>query len=208
MDEKLAALRPGHRLLGGTDRRFCSLYPLHEQLLSQAIRVLHEFVVVPFADFADARELLETERPSRFTKGLERVLGLARQDDIAHELQEIVFANDVGKVTSDAHGDSGGLFGEFLPLFRQTVATGRGKRSLIFLKQTLVLGGPREESHAQIPEALVFRLGLVVLERLEECPVHGHRIRHLTSEKVSTALHGSLRLVDGRTIVQFAGRYF
>src|SRR5690349_4969742 len=79
-------------------RRITRAHVLHEQLLSETVRLLGVVIVIALALLANLRESLNAQRSARFAERLERVFALTRRDDVTDEPKEIVFAWRVGQV--------------------------------------------------------------------------------------------------------------
>src|SRR5687768_4111065 len=156
---------------------------LDEHLLGELVGFLDELVVMPLSHFTDLRELRKSQRASRFTECLERVLGLASQYDVPDEPDEVALLHDVRQIASRAESHGGGLLGQSVP---------RTERRLVFLKHALMLQCLRNEASAQLAIARVSRLGLVILDGLCKGAMHEHRVGYLALQKVDTAFHGSL----------------
>src|SRR5690242_11139823 len=98
-------LRRAEVLLGARRRDDHVLGPagvLDEHLLHEPVRFLHILVVMALTDVTDVGELLNPKLATAFTECLERILRLARHDDVAHEAKEIALTGRVGEILRHA----------------------------------------------------------------------------------------------------------
>ena len=79
---------------------------LDEDLLNEAVRIFCVVVVMSLRELANLGELLNLELLTRFSKSLERVLGLSREYDVGDEAQVVTLTRSVGEILCDAEGGS------------------------------------------------------------------------------------------------------
>src|SRR5437868_12955064 len=68
---------------------------------------------------------------------------------------------------------------------------------LVVLEHALMLDGLRQRPRAEVPIAIILRLGLVILERTDICAMRQHRISNLRPEKIDTAIHDTTPMKTG-----------
>lgn len=78
-----------------------SLDVFHEHVLDQPVRVFGVGVMVALPDFADLLERAIAKHFSRFTKGPERIFGLASHHDVAHESEVVVLLRGISQIAHD-----------------------------------------------------------------------------------------------------------
>ena len=122
--------------------------------------------------FCSAR--VAEELPS-LTESLEGVFALSRQHDVSDEPEEIALARSVGEITRRAQGSAKEFLA--LPHFGPELR-------LILLEHALVLAHVGNVPGAEVAKARVFRLFLVIFQRLEESLMLHDRVVYLAFEKV------------------------
>src|SRR5688572_28627855 len=175
-------------------RRHCALsaHVLDEHLRAEAVRFLHVLVMVTLTRVANLPKLLVAELPARLTERLERVLGLTRHDDVLHEAQEVTFARDVGEVLGDA---------KRLPEHLLSNTGLRAQLLLILLEHPLMLTHHRDVPAAQVAEACILGLALMVHQGLEKGLMLHHRVVDLAAQEIHAFVHCVYLRVD-RAVVQ------
>lgn len=155
----------------------------HEQLLRQSIGFAHEGIVVSLSDFTDLVESSVAQGFSGFAERLESVLRLTRHNDVLNESQKIVFTRCIGEVSNESSRSPDRL------LHHSRFGT---KRGLILLEHPLVLAHVRNVPRAEIPEAYIVGLLLVLLDGTEHCLVLHDGVVDLRFKKVESELHHRL----------------
>jgi hypothetical protein len=153
---------------------------LDEHLLDEAIRFAKELLVVRLACLPDALELRIRERFPGFAERGERILRLARFDDISHESKEVALACRVGEVSGDSHR---------LADDRLRNAGLSADLALVLLEKPLMLAHSWNRSRAEVAISNVVRLLFVILEILQQRSVLHRRIADLAFEKVDAFVH-------------------
>jgi hypothetical protein len=109
---------------------------------------------------------------------------LPRHHDVTDEAQEVALARTVGEITRHTHRLAHRLLDH--PLFGAELL-------LVLLEHALMLAHVRNVPSAQVAEAPVFGLPLVILERLEESAMLHDRVVDLRLQEISTSFHECLR---------------
>jgi hypothetical protein len=153
---------------------------LDEYDLHEAIRFAIVFVVVALADLADLSQLSVAECAAAIAEGPECVFRLVRHDDVACQAKEVALTCCVGQIARLAEYRAH----EFL-----AVAHFASESCLIILEHALMFAHSRDMAAAEIPEAAVVRLLLVIFKRFDKRLVLHYRIVDLAFEKINSAFH-------------------
>src|SRR6266566_206406 len=174
----------GRRVRPGRDRRtrdtIDALHVLHEHVLYEPVRLLDVRIVETLADIADLVERPIAHHFSAFAESLEGVLGLPGHHDVADEPEEVAFACRVGKIARDTES------GTDDPLRSSGI---RSKLRLVFLQHALVFAHVWNVPRAQIAEAGILGLVLVIFKRAEKGLMLDQGVVDLTFQKSNPPVH-------------------
>jgi hypothetical protein len=165
---------------------FETLHVLDENLLNEPIGFLHVDIVIALSGVSYLLQLDVPKHLACLAKGLEGVFRLPGHYDITNESQEIAFASGIRKVPCGAKRGADKL----LPDTR----LGPELR-LILLEHSLMLAHIGNVPGAQVAETSIFRLALVILERLEKGLMLHNGVVDLAFQKIDAAVHGFSRIV-------------
>jgi len=174
--------------------------PLDEYLLSETVGFFHVFIVMTFANLAEVSQLLDAELTSTFSEGLERVLTLPCQDDVADEPEKVVLSRRIGEILGDAKRLAGRFLQHTTNIFQHVslALSFAGADFILKLSEhALVLTHPRNVARAEIAKPLILRLGFVVDHGAQKDLVLHHRVVDLTAKEIDSALHRSLARLVG-----------
>jgi hypothetical protein len=156
---------------------------LDEHLLHETVGVAAVRVVISLAFLAQISQVLETQRATGFPKSLECVLCLAGHHYVTNEPEEVALAGSVGQVSGGSNSRADGAL--------ENTCARRAELALVVLQHSLVVAHAGDISCAEIPEARILCLALMVFESLQEQVVLHYCVVYLGFKKIVTAVHGS-----------------
>src|SRR4051794_15573093 len=145
-------------------------------------------VVMTLANVADLLKRAIPHHLARFAEGLEGVFGLPRHYDVRDEVIVVAVARSVSQTSGGANCRADQSAGE---------AGVAAELGLVLLQHPLVLTHVRYVSRAEIPEARIIRLALMVLERAKQRSVLHYRVVDLGSQKSAALIHALSNFDDG-----------
>jgi hypothetical protein len=160
-----------------------TLDALDEHVLQQAVRFVGVGVVVTLPDVSNFLERPVAHHLAGFPKCLERVFGLTRHRDVGDESAVVTCSGSVSKIARYLGGGSGS------PCSDAGFST---ELRLVLLEHALMLAHMGNVVRAQISEAGIVGLFLVVLERCQKSRVLSGSAIHLAFEKGVPAFHRHL----------------
>ena len=153
---------------------------LDEHLLNKSVRFAIVLVVMSLANLTDLGELRVAQGPAAIAEGLEGVLGLAGHDDVADEAEKIALAGRIGQIAGLAeHRAEDVLAGAHF----------RAEGVLVFLEHPLMLANAWNMAAAEVAEAGIVRLLLVILDGFEEGFMLHYCVVDLAFEEIESAVH-------------------